>query len=126
MMNKNTSIAPLVVIRILFGLIMLISLFRFMYKGWIYDCYILPKIHFKFYGFTWIEPLGEIGMYGLFVMMILASIMIMIGYLYRFAIIFFLLSFTYTELIDVSYYLNHYYFISLLELTSDPILFETN
>ena len=84
-----------------------------MYKGWIYDCYILPKIHFKLYGFSWIEPLGEIGMYGLFVMMILASVLIMIGYLYRFAIIFFLLSFTYTELIDVTYYLNHYYFISL-------------
>ena len=113
-LNKNISIAPLVVLRILFGLILSISLFRFIYKGWVYDCYVLPKFHFKFYGFSWIEPLGELGMYTLFVLMIIASVMIMIGYLYRLAILFFFLSFTYTELIDVTYYLNHYYFISLL------------
>ena len=88
-LKKNISIAPLVVFRILFGLIMAISLIRFIFKGWVYDCYILPKLHFKFYGFSWIEPLGEIGMCVIFILMIIACIMIMTGYLYRIAIIYF-------------------------------------
>ena len=112
--NKNISIAPLVVLRMLFGLIMSISLFRFILKGWVYDCYILPDLHFKFYGFSWIESLGQIGMYVIFILMIIACIMIMAGYFYRIAVLFFFLAFTYTELIDVTYYLNHYYFISLI------------
>jgi hypothetical protein len=48
--------------------------------------------------------------------MIISSIGIIFlrGFLYRFSAIVLFLTFTYTEVIDISYYLNHYYFVSLI------------
>ena len=46
--------------------------------------------------------------------MIAAALGLMVGLLYRFSAILFFITFTYTELIDLTYYLNHYYFVSLV------------
>ena len=112
-LNKKTRAASLAAFRILFGVLMLISLIRFISKGWVYDFYIAPKFHFKYYGFSWVNTLGEYT-YILFVIAILACICIIIGFKYRVSIILFFLSFTYIELIDKTTYLNHYYFVSVL------------
>lgn len=108
------SIAPLVVFRILFGLMMLISVVRFWANGWIGEMYIEPGFYFPFYGFEWVQPLGENEMYLLFGIMILASLGIMLGCFYRVAAVLFFLCFTYVELIDKTNYLNHYYFVSIV------------
>ena len=107
-------IAPLAVLRIAFGLVMLISTIRFMAKGWVREFYLTPKFFFPFYGFEWVRPLPAPGMYTLFVLMALTSFFILIGFLYRISITTFFLCFVYVELIDKSYYLNHYYFVSLI------------
>src|ERR1700744_6547490 len=107
-------IAPLAVLRMAFGVIMLISVVRFILKGWIAAFYIKPKLHFTFYGFDWVKPLGAVGMYVLFGLLVLATILIIIGLFYRAAIIFFFAGFTYVELIDKTTYLNHYSFISIM------------
>lgn len=112
-LNKQVHIAPLVNFRIIFGLMMLYSAVRFVLKGWVYDQYILPRYYFTFYGFDWIHPLGGNGMYWVFGLLILSSLFIVFGMFYRLSIITYFLSFTYVELIDKTYYLNHYYFISL-------------
>jgi len=93
---------------------MLISTIRFILKGWINAFYIKPAFHFTFYGFDWVKPLDPTGMYMLFAILVISSIMIMIGLFYRMAIIMFFLCFTYVELIDKTTYLNHYYFISVM------------
>jgi hypothetical protein len=111
--NKKTRAASLAAFRILFGLLMLFSLIRFLAKGWVYDFYIAPKFHFKYYGFAWVTTWGEYT-YLLFAIAILACVCIVLGFKYRLAIILFFLSFTYIELIDKTTYLNHYYFISIL------------
>ena len=107
-------IAPLAVLRVAFGSIMLISTIRFILKGWISAFYIKPKFHFTFYGFDWVKPLSETGMYALFALLVIAAIMVTIGLFYRAAILAFFLFFTYVELIDKTTYLNHYYFISVM------------
>lgn len=107
-------IAPLAVLRIAFGAIMLISTLRFILRGWVYAFYIKPAFHFTFYGFGWVKPLGQTGMYLIFMVMIVAAIMVTIGLFYRLAIVAFFLAFTYVELIDKTTYLNHYYFISVV------------
>lgn len=112
-LNKKTRAASLAAFRILFGLLMLISLVRFIYKGWVYDFYIAPKFHFKYYGFSWVTSLGEYT-YVLFVIAILACLCIIFGFKYKFSMVMFFLSFTYIELIDKTTYLNHYYFVSVL------------
>ena len=112
-LQKKTRAASLAAFRVLFGLLMLFCLVRFLAKGWVYDFYIAPKFHFKYYGFSWISSLGNYT-YLLFGIAILASICIAIGFKYKLSIIVFFLSFTYIELIDKTTYLNHYYFISVL------------
>ncbi|MEL6974270.1 MAG: HTTM domain-containing protein, partial [Bacteroidota bacterium] len=66
-----------------------------------------------YYGFEWVKPLGN-WTYLLFVLCILASICILVGYKYRWAIVVFFFSFTYIEFMEKSTYLNHYYFVSIL------------
>ena len=113
-LNKPVSIAPLVTFRITFGLLMFFSIARFCWRGWIDTVYVNPRFHFSYVGFEWIQPFGNIGMYLLFAAMLVSCLLIIIGFYYRAAIIIFFLSFTYVELIDVTTYLNHYYFISLV------------
>lgn len=112
--ERQVSIAPLVSFRIAFGLLMAASLLRFWWRGWVTTVYVLPPFHFTYWGFEWVRPLGAIGMHILFVAIILASLCIAFGLAYRIATITFFAGFTYIELIDVTTYLNHYYFISLV------------
>ena len=107
-------IAPLAVLRMAFGAIMFISTIRFILKGWVYDFYVVPKFYFPFYGFEWVKPLPEIAMYIVFALMAIASLFILIGFFYRVSITTFFICFVYVELIDKTYYLNHYYFVSII------------
>jgi hypothetical protein len=110
--NEPVHIAPLVVFRIVFGILMLGAAIRFILKGWVNDLYIQPQFYFTYYGFEWIKPLGEFGMYALFALMIISYVCIILGYFYRVATVVAFSAFTYVELIDKSTYLNHYYFVS--------------
>lgn len=76
--------------------------------------YVAPKMFFPFYGFEWVKPLPEAGMYIVFGALLFASLGILLGALYRFCAVVFFILFTYVELIDKTNYLNHYYFISLI------------
>ncbi len=98
----------------LFGFIMLVSIIRFAWMGWIYDLYISPSFHFSYWGLEWIEPLEGVGMYVVFGVMGLSALGIMLGACYRLSAVVFFLTFTYVELIDKSNYLNHYYFVSIV------------
>ncbi|MBL7933145.1 MAG: HTTM domain-containing protein [Bacteroidia bacterium] len=113
-LNTSTRIAPLVVFRIAFGALMFLSIIRFILKGWVYNMYVMPKIYFPYFGFEWVKPLPETGMYIVFVLLLLSSLGILFGLLYRFSALTFFLLFTYIELIDKTNYLNHYYFVSIV------------
>jgi hypothetical protein len=112
--NRLVSITPLVTFRIVFGLLMFFSLLRFWWRGWIDTAYLQPKFHFTYQGFEWVQSLGAPGMYLLFAVIIAAALFIAIGLFYRLAAVIFFIGFTYVELIDITTYLNHYYFISLV------------
>lgn len=112
--SQQTSIAPLVILRIAFGAIMFISTLRFINKGWVIAYYVEPLYHFTYYGFEWIKPFSEQTMFLIFYTMALAAVLVTIGFFYRTAIVTFFLLFTYVELIDKTTYLNHYYFVSIV------------
>lgn len=114
-MNTQAKAAPLAVFRILFGLLMFISMIRFWYNDWIEKLYLAPSFHFHYSGFEFVQVPG-IWTYGLFVICGLSALFVSIGYQYRIAIISFFMSFTYIELMDKTTYLNHYYFISVVSL----------
>jgi len=112
-LNQNTEAAPLAVFRILFGLMMLLSIIRFWANGWIKKLYLDPDFHFTYYGFSWVQPLGNFT-YVIFALCALAALGIALGYRYRWSVLLFFLSFIYIELMDKTTYLNHYYFITCL------------
>ncbi|HXO75246.1 MAG TPA: HTTM domain-containing protein [Puia sp.] len=111
--SDKRPIAPLAVLRIAFGAILFISTLRFILKGWVDEFYVQPGVHFPFYGFEWLHPLPPAGMHLVFGVMLAAALFITIGLFYRTATILFLLCFVYVELLDKTYYLNHYYFVSV-------------
>lgn len=114
--NKPVHIAPLVLFRIIFGGMMLASVIRFLAKGWIRPLYLEPSFFFTYYGFGWVKPFGETGMYLIFAFMAVSAGFIMLGLWYRLSAVSFFLLFTYVELIDATTYLNHYYFVSIVSL----------
>ncbi|MCB0397820.1 MAG: HTTM domain-containing protein [Flavobacteriales bacterium] len=107
-------IAPLAIFRVIFGAVMTIATVRFILKGWVYEQYIKPGFYFPYFGFEWVKPLDATGMYAVFTIMAISYLMVMIGWRYRFAVIVSFITFTYVELIDKTNYLNHYYFISII------------
>lgn len=110
------DIAALAVFRMLIGGLMCIGALRFLLNGWIERLYVEPDFHFKYWGFGWVQVPGETGLYVLYSGIALTAFMVALGAFYRLAIISFWCLFTYAELMDVTNYLNHYYFISLLTL----------
>lgn len=112
--GRSVHIAPLAVFRIVFGFMMLGAVIRFWSYGWIDMLYVSPVYYFPYLGFEWIKPLGSPGMYILFGLMGLSALLIALGLFYRLAAIVFFVLFTYTELIDKTPYLNHYYFICIV------------
>lgn len=113
-LSRPVSIAPLVTLRVIVGAMLAFSTTRFWALGWIEDHYLRPLFHFKYFGFEWVEPLPAAGMYAVHALLILSSLCVMLGLFYRIAAAAQFLLFTYTELIDLTYYLNHYYFVSIV------------
>jgi hypothetical protein len=97
----------------MFGAVMFISICRFWLMGWIEPLYLSPAFHFNFYGFEFVKPLG-IYTYLIFAVCGASALLVMVGYWYRLATVLFFLSFSYIELMDKAYYLNHYYFIAIV------------
>lgn len=112
-LNRESKAAPLAAFRLLFGIMMFLSIARFWGYGWIDKLYIQPTYFFSYYGFEFVKPLGH-WTYLIFAICGISSLMVAAGYKYRIAIVTFFLSFTYIELMDKTTYLNHYYFVSLV------------
>jgi hypothetical protein len=111
---RPIAISPLVTFRVIIGLMLFISTLRFMALGWIEDHYIEPVLHFYYFPFQFLPRLSAFGLYAIHGAMLLASLLVMLGWFYRPAAIILFLTFTFTELIDLTYYLNHYYYVSLV------------
>jgi len=116
LLDQPVSNAPLVTFRVVFSLVMLISMLRYWALGWIETQLIQPQIHFKYFGFYWLPEPSATGYYLIFSALVLSALGILLGAFYRISAVTFFLLFTYIELIDSSYYLNHYYFISIAAL----------
>ncbi len=118
-LHRATPIYPLVSFRIIFGGLMFVATLRTMLLGWVDKFYLEPQFFFKYYGFEWISVCGGAwGIYTVYVLLLLSSLGIMLGAFYRFSSILFFILFTYTELLDVTHYLNHYYLVTCISFLS--------
>jgi vitamin K-dependent gamma-carboxylase len=87
---------------------------RFMLNGWVERLYVEPEFFFKYWGFSWVQVWPEWGLYLHYGALAVLALFIALGFCYRLSILLFCLGFAYAELMDVSNYLNHYYFVTLL------------
>jgi hypothetical protein len=108
------DIAALVYFRIAFGAIMLWEVWRYFEYGWIAEYWILPRLHFTYYGFEWVRPWPGVFMYVHVAALGVLAVMIALGVLYRVSATLFFVGFTYVFLLEQARYLNHFYFVCLV------------
>ncbi len=111
---RPVDIASLAAFRIIFGLVMLVGILRLFTTGWISTMYGDPTWFFTYPGFDWVRPWSVTGMYVHYAVLAVLAIAIVVGWHYRIAIVLFTLGFTYTQLVDITNYLNHHYLVVLL------------
>ncbi|MGE3165931.1 MAG: HTTM domain-containing protein [Planctomycetota bacterium] len=111
---RPVDVASQVAFRILFGILMLVEVYRYFTNGWIERYFVEPDFHFTYYGFGWVTPWPGDGMYWHFVGLGLLAIAVALGFCYRLAATLLFLGFTYVFLLDQANYLNHFYLIALV------------
>ena len=114
-LSREVDPAGLVVFRVLFGLLACLTAARFVAKGWVETLLLEPSFHFSW--FEWVAVPSKEWLYVLFGTQFAAGLFIMIGRAVRPALLFWLVSFVWVELIDKSLYLNHYVLFTLVGLT---------
>jgi len=117
-LTRPIDAAILAYFRIAFGALMFWELIRYLAYGKVHHLWIKPEFHFKYFGFGWVTPLPETGLYILMGTLLLAALLFTLGFLYRISALIFALGFTYLFLLDQAKYLNHFYLICLLSWIS--------
>ncbi len=115
-LNRPASASTLAYFRMGLGMLILISTLRFILLGWIDMQYIRPTFHFPYFGLEFLSAPSAPIIYATFGILIISSIGVILGYRFRIMSILMFLSFTYIELWDIAFYLNHYYAVSLFTL----------
>ena len=106
--------SPLIVFRIIFGILVSLECFGAIATGWVKRNLITPKYTFPFLDFEFLQPLPGNGMYYYFALMGLLGLFIAVGFKYKASIISFTVLWTATYLMQKSAYNNHYYLLMLL------------
>lgn len=106
--------ASLIFFRIFFGAMMTYHVYAMLAKGWVAPLYMQPVMHFTYPGFEWVKPWPGQGMNWHFHVMGLAAIGLTLGFCYRFSALVLAYGMAHVLLIEKSFYLNHYYLMTLL------------
>jgi len=101
--------APLVVYRILFGLLMLVESWGAIATGWVHSVFVEPRWTFPLRGFEALRVLSGPWMYGYFAAMGAAAIGVMLGWRYRWSAATLAVMWSGAYLAQKSHYNNHYY-----------------
>jgi vitamin K-dependent gamma-carboxylase len=110
------SIQSLAAFRFLFGALMVWDVLRFIQYDRIARYYVEPEFHFTYPFFGWVRPLPEPWIHIAWGLVGVFALMVMLGLLYRAAILGFTFLFSYFFLLDKAQYLNHFYLVILFAI----------
>ena len=108
--------SPLIVFRIIFGLLIIAESWGAIMTGWVQRTFIDPSFNFSFIGFEWLSILHGEEMYYYFFAMGMVGICIMLGLFYRISIVVFVIMWSAVYLAQKTHYNNHYYLLMLLSM----------
>jgi hypothetical protein len=111
---RPVDIASLAAFRIIFGGVMFAGILRFLATGWIEKMYGEPSYFFTYPGFDWVHAWPVWAMYLHYSVLAVLALAITLGAYHRIACVLFTIGFAYTQLIDVTNYLNHHYLVVLV------------
>lgn len=106
--------APLILFRIIFGLLIFAESFGAILTGWVRKVLIEPDFNFTIIGFEWLQTPDGPAMYIHFALMAICGLMVMLGFYYRLGMAGFTILWTMVYWMQKSAYNNHYYFLILL------------
>jgi hypothetical protein len=107
---------PLVLFRVVFGLLAALETGGSIATGWVHANLIEPRVVFPMIGFEWVRPLPGAGMVAYYALMAVCGILVMLGAFYRLALATFALLWSGAYVMQTVSYNNHYYLILLLAL----------
>ncbi|MFT4665370.1 MAG: vitamin K-dependent gamma-carboxylase [Polaribacter sp.] len=113
---KPTNATTLSLFRILFGALMLYQLIYYFRLDYTFQFMAGPEFLFSYPYSSFFVTLPEGVLKGIHFGLILSTVMIIFGWFYRAAMIFFFLGITYFSFIDKTLYNNHLYLLSLISL----------
>lgn len=111
---KQIDNAPLIIFRIFFGFLIACESFGAILTGWVKNVLIEPQFTFSFIGLDWLQPLPGFGMYVYFCCMGFLGIAIMLGFRYKFAIVFYTILWAGVYFMQKTSYNNHYYLLLII------------
>lgn len=112
---KQIDNTPIVLWRVVFGLVMFFETWGAIAVGWVKQVYIdPPEFTFNFIGFEFLQPLPGYGMYVWFALLGVFSIGVLLGYRYRLSIILLTLGWLGVYFMHKTSYNNHHYLMSVL------------
>lgn len=111
---KPVNNAPLIIFRIILGILITAESFGAIATGWVKRVFIDPQFTFSFIGFEWLQPLEGNGMYYYYVAMGVLGISITIGYKYRWSMLGFAVLWSGVYFMQKTSYNNHYYLLMLI------------
>lgn len=100
--------------RIIFGCFMAYQMIYYYEVDYTFQFMAGPEVLFPYSGFSFLKPLSIDILKGIHFGLFISAILIALGFLYRYAMIFFFLGFSYFTFIDKTLYNNHLYLIALI------------
>ncbi|HEX7862223.1 MAG TPA: HTTM domain-containing protein [Verrucomicrobiae bacterium] len=112
------DIAPIIVFRILFGVMMMLEVGGYTVAGLVRRNWVEPEVHFTYFGWSWVPTMLGNWTYVLIGVCMVAAIGITLGAYYRICAGVFAFGFTWFYLMEQANYMNHFYLICLLAFTA--------
>ena len=97
--NEEIDSTFLIYFRIAFGAILVWGMVKYFHQDQIWTCFLEPRLHFSYTGFSMVRPLPGYGMYVLFMVIAIAAACIAVGFRYQIATTVFFFAFAYSFLI---------------------------
>lgn len=111
---KPIDASIVAIFRIIFGLFMVYQMMYYYDINYTYQFIAGPEVLFPYSGLEFLKPLPLSTLKTIHAGLLISAILITLGFLYRYAIIFFTLGFSYFSFVDRTLYNNHIYLIALI------------